>query len=190
LGDSRIYLLRDGTIQQLTEDHSWVAEQVRRGLMSLEEAEQSPYRNVITRCLGGELEVEADITAVELRPGDRFLLCTDGLSGLLSDEELLRVAGAGSPSVAAWNLIDRANLLGGKDNITALILDIEAVGAYEELAAPAVRGADEPSAAYDGIDSGAVGKAPTQTGDPSTHRERSERPGFIRGLFGRSERGT
>jgi protein phosphatase len=124
VGDSRCYLLRDGQLQQVTEDHSWVAEQVRAGAMSLQQAEQSPFRNVITRSMGGAPEVEPDLTAIKLQPGDRYLLCSDGLSGMVSDDEIARLLGEGSPSVAAWNLVDRANQCGGKDNITAMVLHI------------------------------------------------------------------
>jgi protein phosphatase len=124
VGDSRCYLLRGGQLEQLTEDHSWVAEQVRSGAMSEAEAEQSPFRNVITRSMGGAPEVEPDVTAVKLQPGDRYLLCSDGLSGMVPAHEILDLLAAGSPSVAAWNLIERANQYGGKDNITAFVLQI------------------------------------------------------------------
>jgi serine/threonine protein phosphatase PrpC len=185
VGDSRMYLIRAGEIRQLTEDHSWVAEQVRRGAMTLEEAEQSPYRNMITRSLGAADTVEPDILAVELRPGDRFLLCSDGLSGMVSDRELLDLGGAGSPSTAAWNLVDRANLMGGKDNITVLILDVQELGPYQELerapAAPASldygRGEEDPS-----VD-GSAARAPETA-------EEAPRRGLMRTLFGRNDRGT
>jgi serine/threonine protein phosphatase PrpC len=124
VGDSRCYLLRSGELKQLTEDHSWVAEQVRSGAMSEAEAEQSPFRNVITRSMGGAPEVEPDITAVKVLPGDRYLLCSDGLSGMIPFDEISELLGAGSPSVAAWNLIDRANQYGGKDNVTAFVLHV------------------------------------------------------------------
>jgi protein phosphatase len=124
VGDSRCYLLRDGEFQQITEDHSWVAEQVRAGALTLEQAEQSPFRNVITRSMGGAPEVEPDLTAIGIRPGDRFLLCSDGLSGMVPDTEIAQLLAQGSPSVAAWNLVERANQCGGKDNITAFVLHI------------------------------------------------------------------
>jgi serine/threonine protein phosphatase PrpC len=124
VGDSRCYLLRDGVLQQVTEDHSWVAEQVRMGTMSLEEAEQSPFRNVITRSMGGAAEVEPDILAVKVQVGDRYLLCSDGLSGMVPDAELAELLAAGSPSTAAWTMVDRANQYGGKDNITAFVLHV------------------------------------------------------------------
>ncbi len=134
VGDSRCYLLREGKLEQLTVDHSWVQEQVSSGAMSLEDAEQSPFRNVITRSMGGAPEVEPDVTAVKVKVGDRFLLCSDGLSGMIPGPEIAMLLGSGSPSAAVWNLIDRANAYGGKDNITALILEIAEIveWPYEE----------------------------------------------------------
>jgi PPM family protein phosphatase len=131
VGDSRCYLLRDGRMEQVTEDHSWVQEQVRRGAMTLEEAETSPFRNVITRSLGAAPEVEADLFAIKLEPGDRLLLCSDGLSGMVDDAELFEIARDGSASVAAWNLVDRAVENGGKDNVTVLVLDVRAIEPWE-----------------------------------------------------------
>lgn len=122
VGDSRGYMLRNGVLQQVTEDHSWVAEQVRAGTMTEEEAEQSPFRNVITRSMGGAPDAEPDITAFELQPGDRYLLCSDGLSGMVPFHEIQEILGYGSPSVATWGLVDRANQYGGRDNITAFVL--------------------------------------------------------------------
>lgn len=124
VGDSRCYMLRGGKMEQITEDHSWVAEQVRAGTMSLEDAEQSPFRNVITRSMGGAPEVEPDVVAIKIQLGDRFLLCSDGLSGMVSDEEMADLVSRGSPSVSAWNLVDRANQYGGKDNITAMVIHV------------------------------------------------------------------
>jgi protein phosphatase len=132
VGDSRGYLVRDGRMEQVTEDHSWVQEQVSRGAMTLEEAEMSPFRNVITRSLGAAPEVEPDLFAIKLEPRDRFVLCSDGLSGMMSDAELFEIAREGSPSVAAWNLVDRAVENGGKDNVTVLVLDVQAIEPWEE----------------------------------------------------------
>jgi protein phosphatase len=127
VGDSRCYLLRNGEFQQVTEDHSWVAEQVKAGALTLEQAEQSPFRNVITRSMGGAPEVEPDLTAIRLEPGDRYLLCSDGLSGMVPDAEIAQLLAQSSPSVAAWNLVERANQYGGKDNITAMVLHVAEV---------------------------------------------------------------
>jgi PPM family protein phosphatase len=145
VGDSRLYLLRAGEIRQLTEDHSWVAEHVRRGTMTKEEAENSPHRNVITRSLGGALEVTPDLYEVKLKPGDRYLLCSDGLSGMVTDEDLLKVAGSDSPSVAAWNLVEMANAHGGLDNVTALIIEVLALEPQENQPPPATAAAAEPA---------------------------------------------
>jgi serine/threonine protein phosphatase PrpC len=134
VGDSRCYLLRGGRMDQVTEDHSWVQEQVSRGAMTLEDAEMSPFRNVITRSLGAAPEVEPDVFAVKLEPGDRFVLCSDGLSGMMADAELFELAREGSPSVAAWNLVDRAVENGGKDNVTVVVLDVQAVEPWAETA--------------------------------------------------------
>jgi protein phosphatase len=138
VGDSRCYLLRNQQLRQITEDHSWVAEQVRAGVMTEAEAEQSPYRNVITRSMGGAPDVEPDVCAVEVQVGDRFLLCSDGLSGMVTAPELGSVLAAGSASVAAWELVDRANQYGGRDNITSMVIDIVEVREW-----PAERVAEE-----------------------------------------------
>ena len=131
IGDSRCYLLRDRRMEQVTEDHSWVQEQVSRGAMTLEEAETSPFRNVITRSLGAAPEVEPDLFAIKLEPGDRVLLCSDGLTGMVDDGELFEIMGEGSASVAAWNLVDRAVENGGKDNVTVLVFDVRAIEPWE-----------------------------------------------------------
>jgi len=132
VGDSRGYLLRDGQISQITEDHSWVAEQVRIGAMSLEEAQASPFRNIITRSIGTSSTVEPDITTHELHVGDNVILCSDGLSGHLDPLEIAQVASEHSPSIAAMRLVEEANERGGRDNITVLILSIRALSPYGE----------------------------------------------------------
>ena len=138
VGDSRAYLLRDGVLTQLTEDHSWVAEQVRLGTMTLAEAQISPFRNIITRSIGTAALVEADVFTYEMHVGDTFLLCSDGLTGHLESEEMQAVIQAHSPSVAALALVEAANERGGRDNITALVLSIRALTPYEgSLTAPA-----------------------------------------------------
>lgn len=125
VGDSRCYLLRDGQLRQITEDHSWVNEQVKRGGLSPEEAEMSPLRNVITRSIGTAPTVEVDIYNEELKPGDVFLLCTDGLTGEVSDEEIREVLMNECASVAAWKLVDLALEHGGHDNVTALVIVVK-----------------------------------------------------------------
>jgi len=124
VGDSRCYILRDGEIRQITEDHSWVNEQVKRGGMTEEEALSSPYRNVITRSLGNAPNVEVDVITHDLHPGDVFLLCSDGLSGDVTAEEMRDAMTNTSPSRAASDLVDLALERGGRDNATVLILAI------------------------------------------------------------------
>ncbi len=125
VGDSRCYRLRGGKLKQLTEDHSWVSEQVKRGGLTEEEAATSPFRNIITRSLGNAPNVEVDIYTEELEIGDVFLLCSDGLSGEVSFEEMRDILREKSPSQAAWDLVDSALEHGGRDNVTVLILAIQ-----------------------------------------------------------------
>ncbi len=132
VGDSRAYLLRGGAISQMTEDHSWVAEQVRMGTMTLAEAQVSPFRNIITRSMGTAPQVEPDIFTHDLQEGDTVVLCSDGLSGHLEPPEILAVAGSYSPSVAALTLIDAANARGGRDNITAVVLSVRSLIPWED----------------------------------------------------------
>ena len=135
VGDSRAYLLRGGVFTQLTEDHSWVAEQVRLGTMTMAEASVSPFRNIITRSIGTAAAVEVDIFTHELRVGDTFLFCSDGLSGHLEPEEMQDLLQRHSPSVAALSLVEAANERGGRDNITALVLSVRALAPYGSLSA-------------------------------------------------------
>jgi PPM family protein phosphatase len=119
-GDSRAYLLRDDILTQLTTDHSWVEEQVRRGTMSRAEAEVSPYRNYILRSVGVEPTIEPEINTSTVQPGDVYLLCSDGLCGVITDDtiqQILLTTGKNDPSRACLALIDAANDAGGKDNI-------------------------------------------------------------------------
>lgn len=124
VGDSRLYLVREGEIRQVTEDHSWVAEQVSRGALTKEEAEMSPFRNVITRSLGAGSDVEVDIFEEKIKKDDVFVLCSDGLSGYVTDDDILELASTWSPSMAAMKLVDQANENGGGDNITAMVVAI------------------------------------------------------------------
>ena len=131
VGDSRAYLIRGGEISQITHDHSWVAEQVRLGSMTEDEALGSPFRNILTRSLGTAPTVEPDISAHQLQALDTIVLCSDGLSGHLAPSDILRICDKASPSAAATQLIEEANDRGGKDNITALILNIRALSPVE-----------------------------------------------------------
>ncbi len=127
VGDSRCYRLRDGDLRQLTEDHSWVNEQVKRGGLSADEAESSPFKNVITRSLGNAPNVDVDVFTEEIRVDDTFVLCSDGLTGELTDEEILQVTTTYPPSRAAWSLVDLALEHGGRDNVTVLIVAVRDV---------------------------------------------------------------
>jgi protein phosphatase len=123
VGDSRAYLIRSGGIMALTEDHSMVAEQVRMGLISREEAEASPRRNIITRALGSETEPEIDLCDIVLMAEDRILLCSDGLTTMVADEVILSIVlGSGAPDEICRLLVEEANRNGGKDNVTAAVI--------------------------------------------------------------------
>ncbi|MBI2843990.1 MAG: Stp1/IreP family PP2C-type Ser/Thr phosphatase [Armatimonadetes bacterium] len=132
VGDSRAYLIREVEIRQVTEDHSWVAEQVKRGALTEEEARYSPFRNVITRSLGNMPSVEPDIIAEELRVGDTIILCSDGLSGSVEPDEILELAAGASPSRAAMDLVDTANERGGPDNITVVVVAVKDIIGQDE----------------------------------------------------------
>lgn len=122
VGDSRAYLIRRDSIAQLTEDHSLVAQLVRSGRLSEDEARYHPQRNVLTYALGTEAETRIDIQAHSLLPGDILLLCTDGLTSLVTDPEILGVVSSeGDLDRAAWRLVDLALERGGLDNITVLL---------------------------------------------------------------------
>lgn len=126
VGDSRAYLLRGETLEQLTQDHSLVAELVRRGELSAAEAETHPQRSVITRALGTDPDVDVDTFAVQAVSGDIYLICSDGLSSMVGDEELGRAIATnrGDLDAAAKALVNEANRGGGEDNITAVLFEL------------------------------------------------------------------
>ena len=127
VGDSRIYLFRDNELERMTDDHSWVEEQMRAGLLSPLEARQHPWRNVVTRALSGGEDPEVDVKELQLQPGDRLLLCSDGLSSVVTDERIEEILRATpQPDDACKALVDEANGAGGPDNVTTLILKIDA----------------------------------------------------------------
>jgi protein phosphatase len=128
VGDSRIYRIRGDQIVQVSRDHSFVQEQVDNGMMSTAEAHQSQYRHMITRALGLKESVDVDLTEQVARPGDVLLLCSDGLSDLLDDEEMLVAVldHADDLDQACQALVDRANSKGGDDNITVLVVQAQA----------------------------------------------------------------
>ncbi len=127
IGDSRAYSFRSGELKQLTSDHSLVAEQMRAGALTPAQARMSPYRHVITRALGIHEEILTD-TAVELlQEGDIFLLCTDGLTEMVGDQEIAASLAKSSPQDAVRELVDKANRGGGVDNITVVVIRIAEV---------------------------------------------------------------
>lgn len=128
IGDSRIYLLRDGALTQITKDHSYVQEQVDAGLLTPEQARYHPYSNVITRCVGASEEVETDIYSGQAKIGDVFLLASDGLTGMVDDRRLQQLLLARSgPGRIVDSLIAEANGRGGLDNITAIVVQVTAL---------------------------------------------------------------
>lgn len=126
VGDSRTYRLRNGELRQLTVDHSLVQEQLGQGLISPEEARRHPMRNVILRAVGTREHVELDILRGRGMPGDIFLLCSDGLTDMIDDHEVLSCMSATRDMEAmAGRLVERANAAGGKDNITVVLVRLE-----------------------------------------------------------------
>ncbi len=128
VGDSRAYLVRNGQVKQISQDHSWVYEQVRAGLLTEDQARTHAQRNVITRSLGTQVEVEIDVFHEQLQEGDTLILCSDGLSGLVSDEELQHIVDQFVPQESVYHLVERANENGGPDNITAIVARVQEVG--------------------------------------------------------------
>jgi serine/threonine protein phosphatase PrpC len=129
IGDSRIYLVRDGTLSQLTKDHSYVQEQVDAGLLTPEQARFHPYSNVITRCVGASAEVQPDVYEGEVRVGDVFLVASDGLTGMVDDRRLhVLLTSRTPPERKVHALISEANARGGLDNITAIVIEVGADG--------------------------------------------------------------
>jgi PPM family protein phosphatase len=125
VGDSRVYRLRDGALQQLTKDHSYVQEQVDAGFLTPEQARYHPYSNVITRCVGASPEVEPDIYAGEAKVGDLFLVASDGLTGMVDDRRLqMLLMSRAEPERKVHALISEANGRGGLDNITAIVVQV------------------------------------------------------------------
>lgn len=128
VGDSRAYLVRNGQVKQISQDHSWVEEQVRAGLLTRDQARSHAQRNVITRSLGTQAEVDVDIFAERLEEGDTLILCSDGLSGLIADDEMRTIVGKYMPQESVYHLVERANENGGPDNITAIVVRVLEVG--------------------------------------------------------------
>ncbi len=133
VGDSRGYRIRNENIQQITKDHSLVGEQIRAGILSEEDARVHRLKNIITRSVGFQESVEADVDIRVIREGDRFLLCSDGLSNLILDDEIRDVVATNNIETACKRLVDIANERGGDDNITVVIAEVDSLDDVEEV---------------------------------------------------------
>jgi len=124
VGDSRIYLLRGETLHRMTSDHSWVNEQVKLGLLSDDEAQRHPMRNIVTRALGSRPDVVVDLVTAGVVPGDVFVLCSDGLNTMLTDDEIRDILEShrADPEAASTALVQAANQRGGEDNVTVVVI--------------------------------------------------------------------
>ena len=125
VGDSRAYLLHQGLFEQLTDDHTVVAEQLAAGHISPADAVSHPQRSMLTRVLGISADVEVDSITFDSAPGDRLLICSDGLTNMVEDERVAQLLAKGSAEEAVWALIEDANKAGGHDNITVVVVDVE-----------------------------------------------------------------
>jgi len=182
VGDSRAYLIRQGEITQVSQDHSWVEENVRAGLMSREDADNSPYRNVITRSVGAGTQVQPDFFEQSAMVGDIWILCSDGLTGYVQDDELLKVGTSNAPSEAARQFIELANARGGRDNITVFVIAVRGMVNGDEgtaLLTGASKGAGETKASPDSA--GALQHVPISNDEDRGEKNRSG----LRRLFGR-----
>ncbi len=160
VGDSRAYLVRNGKVKQVSQDHSWVAEQVRAGLLTEDQARTHAQRNVITRSLGTQTDVEIDVFHEQLEEKDFLVLCSDGLSGLVSDDEIRRIVDQSAPQESVYHLVERANANGGPDNITAIVVSVLEVGSEP----PGVRRPAFVGGRASGEDTVAMGMPATATG--------------------------
>jgi serine/threonine protein phosphatase PrpC len=134
VGDSRVYLIRVGDIAQLTDDHTLVYEQVKREIMTKEEADMSEMKNLLTRAVGIQPEVEVDLDELSLSDGDVLVLCTDGLSSMVADDDILSVVTSiEDPSAACDRLVDMANDNGGQDNITVVVASMKKSSWFSSL---------------------------------------------------------
>jgi serine/threonine protein phosphatase PrpC len=148
VGDSRAYLLRDGNLQQLTEDHTLVQRMVREGRITSQEAGTHPQRSILTRALGVDADFSVDELTLDVHAGDRLLLCTDGLTSMVERDRIREILGGeDDPQVACDRLIDAANRAGGDDNVTVIVLDFidDEAGEGERVAPPAMTKRREPA---------------------------------------------
>lgn len=144
VGDSRAYLLRRGDLHLVTEDHTWVNEQVRAGYLSQDQARSHPLKSVVTRAIGGEHDVDVEVQELEVEPGDLFLLCSDGLTTMLGDEEIRsHLVTEKDLDARCAALVDHANARGGVDNITVVLLDFGLDGDAESQSAPRRQPSDD-----------------------------------------------
>lgn len=125
VGDSRAYLWRDGEITQITDDHTVVAEHIAAGRISEHDAASHPQRSMLTRVLGMTPDLEIDAIDFEVELGDRFLICSDGLTNMVDDHRITEIIRAGTPEEVVWTLIEEANRAGGQDNVTVVVVDVE-----------------------------------------------------------------
>jgi protein phosphatase len=178
VGDSRAYIFREGELARLTQDHSLVEELVRQGKLTEEQAAEHPQRSIITRALGIEGDVEVDTWSYPMRAGDVVLLCSDGLTSMIGEEQIVHILG-GEPSLdrAAERLIGAANDAGGRDNITVVLFRLEEVGGTDGDVsdAPTMVGMEPPPGAV------ADGEAPepTTAGPPPGPSARADRGGVM-----------
>jgi protein phosphatase len=171
VGDSRAYRLRDGELAQLTQDHSLVAELERSGQLTPEAAEHHPQRSIITRALGPERQVEVDTHTHAARDGDVYVLCSDGLTGMISDSDLATlVRGAPSLEAAAEALVRAANQSGGKDNITVVLFRLEEDGAGPAGDPPTAEETIHQGLTADDVEAAASERTPTARAAPPSAR--------------------
>lgn len=131
VGDSRVYRLREGVLEQLTHDHTWVDEAIRAGMITAEEAKTHPYRHVITRAVGSEGHVVPDVVQHDLSEGDLFMICSDGLLNHVEDDVIGEILRTVQPAEACWRLVGLALQGGGSDNTTVMIVRVDAIETVE-----------------------------------------------------------
>ncbi len=169
VGDSRCYLLRDGELRQLTHDHSWVQQLIDEGRLTLEQAATHPHRSLITRVLNGQRGIHADLVLVDVHPGDRIMFCSDGVSGLVDDEQIRDFLGEQDLNVAISGLARAANHAGGHDNITVVLADVVDQDDALDAARPQLVG----SAAEREVPTTAAREAAPSTSEPTAPVEQT-----------------
>ncbi len=184
VGDSRAYRMRDGALQQLTEDHTLVQEWVRQGRLTKEAAERHPQRSMVTRALGVEEDLNVDDVIVDLEPGDRFVICSDGLSGMLDDDTIAEaLSDSPAPQEAADRLVDMANEAGGDDNITVIVVEVLADERDARPGAAATTGRSAPTESVAPATAGVRAEPWAGNGRPSRRRGRRRGRALAVGLL-------